>query len=72
MAKEYEVSKDSEWITVLEGEAMVATFPANTSGEEAFSAFVTGVSEQKGSVWDRSTAQYLVGTMGQLVEGRPG
>lgn len=67
---EYEVSSSAAGRTVYNGEDVVASFTQSPEGDAAFHAFVAGVCSMRGSVWDRSTAQYLTGDVGQLVEGR--
>lgn len=64
------ITMEGERLVELDGKT-VARFSIDAHGQQAFSAFVAGVSEQRGSVFDETKGEFLAGTLDQLVEGRP-
>lgn len=72
--KEYSVQDDGAGSrTVSEGGdgPVVAVFPNTIEGMAAFDIFKEGCAALKGvTLFDANSAQYLVGDLGQLVEGR--
>ena len=65
---QYTTRKQFRAIKIFDGKNCVATFSADDEGEAAFGVFLRGCSATKISVYDEDRQQFIVGTIGELVE----
>jgi hypothetical protein len=67
---QYRIRKQFSATKVFDGDECVATFPIADNGAAALGAFLGGCSATRISVFDEDRNQFIVGTVGEMVEKR--